>query len=161
MDGIEIKQALPEDADLILQLQIQAYLSEAEIYNDYSIPPLIQSLTEIKREFVEQVFLKAVEENGEIIGSVRAYLEKGSVYVGRLIVQPELQNKGIGTKLMNAIEQHFKIANRYELFTGHKSAQNLYLYQILGYCEFKRIHVNETLVLVYLEKLSNNKELTK
>ena len=47
---------------------------------------------------------------------------------------------------MNAIEQHFKIADRYELFTGHKSARNLYLYQKLGYREFKRISVNETLV---------------
>ncbi len=111
-------------------------------------------------EFVQQVFLKAVEENGEIIGSVRAYIEKGSVYIGRLIVQPEFQNKGLGTKLMNAIEQHV-IAHRYELFTGHKSTRNLHLYQKLGYREFKRIGVNDTLVLVYLEKLSNNKELTK
>jgi hypothetical protein len=37
MDGIELKQALLEDVDMILQLQIQPYLSEAEIYNDYSI----------------------------------------------------------------------------------------------------------------------------
>ena len=92
---------------------------------------------------------------------MRGYLEKGTVYVGRLIIQPEFQNKGVGTKLMNAIEHHFKIVHRFELFTGHESARNLHLYQKLGYREFKRISVNETLVLVYLEKLSNNKELTK
>jgi hypothetical protein len=62
MDGIEIKQASLEDADMILQLQIQAYLTEAEIYNDYSIPPLIQSFNEIKQEFSQQVFLKAIEK---------------------------------------------------------------------------------------------------
>jgi hypothetical protein len=56
MPHIEIKQASLEDADIILHLQMRAYLSEAEIYNDYSIPPLIESLKEIKSEFVQQVF---------------------------------------------------------------------------------------------------------
>jgi ribosomal protein S18 acetylase RimI-like enzyme len=102
---------------------MRAYLSEAEIYNDYDIPPLIQSLNEIKQEFSRQVFLKAIEkeqddekEEGEegddsnkienIVGSVRGCLEKETVYIGRLIVKPEYQNKGIGTKLMQAIEQY-------------------------------------------------------
>jgi ribosomal protein S18 acetylase RimI-like enzyme len=166
MDGIKIKQALLEDVDMILQLQIQAYLSEAEIYNDYGIPPLIQSFNEIKQEFSQQVFLKAIEKGTEkeeegdqtmtIVGSVRAYLERGTAYIGRLIVKPEYQNKGIGTKLMQAIEQHFKFANRYELFTGHKSTRNLHLYQKLGYYEFKRVPVNESLTMVFLEKYNNH-----
>jgi hypothetical protein len=53
MGGIEIKQAslhFPPDSSTT----IQAYLSEAEIYNDYSIPPLIQSFNEIKQEFSQQ-----------------------------------------------------------------------------------------------------------
>ena len=41
MSGIEIKQA-SVDAEMILQLQMRAYLREAETYNDYSILPLIQ-----------------------------------------------------------------------------------------------------------------------
>jgi ribosomal protein S18 acetylase RimI-like enzyme len=164
MDGIEIKQASLEDADMILQLQMRAYLSEAEIYNDYSIPPLTQSFNEIKQEFSQQVFLKAIEKGKEteedpammIVGSVRAYLERGTAHIGRLIVKPEYQNKGIGSKLMQAIEQHFKFANRYELFTGHKSIRNLHLYQKLGYHEFKRVHVNESLTMVFLEKYNHN-----
>ena len=159
MDGIEIKQASLEDADMILQLQIQAYLTEAEIYNDYGIPPLIQSFNEIKQEFSQQIFLKAIEKGEEeeeeggdqtmtIVGSVRAYLERGTAYIGRLIVKPEYQNKGIGTKLMEAIEQHFRFGNRYELFTGHKSTQNLHLYQKLGYYEFKRVLVTISVLKV-------------
>ncbi len=62
--------------------------------------PLIHSLKEIKHEFVQQVFLKAVEEDG--YNWFRAYLEMKSAHVGRLIVRPESQNKGVGTKLMNA-----------------------------------------------------------
>jgi hypothetical protein len=74
-DHIEIKRASIEDAETILHLQMHAYLSEAEIYNDYSIPPLIQSLSEMKKEFSQQVFLNAIEE-GKIVGSVRATLKK-------------------------------------------------------------------------------------
>ena len=134
---------------------MRAYLSEAEIYNDYSIPPLIQTLKEIRQEFSQQVFLNAIEE-GEIVGSVRAYLEKGTAYIGRLMVKPDSQNKGIGTRLMQAIEEHFRMADRYELFTGHRSARNLYLYQKLGYREFKRVPVNDSIILVFFEKYRTN-----
>ena len=78
------------------------------------------------------------------------------MYIGRLIVKPEYQNKGIGTKLMQAIEQRFKFANRYELFTGHKRNRNLHLYQKLGYYEFKTVPVNESLTMVFLEKYNNH-----
>jgi ribosomal protein S18 acetylase RimI-like enzyme len=152
---IEINRASLEDAETILHLQMRAYLSEAEIYNDYSIPPLIQTFSEIRQEFSQQVFLNALEE-GEIVGSVRAYLEKGTTYIRRLMVKPDSQNNGIGTRLMQAIEGHFRMADRYELFTGHRSARNLYLYRKLGYREFKRIPVNDSIILVFLEKYRNN-----
>ncbi|HEX2068086.1 MAG TPA: hypothetical protein VHF08_05255 [Nitrososphaeraceae archaeon] len=85
---MKISRAVLEDAKTILQLQKRAYLSEAKIYNDYGIPPLTQTLEEINQDFLQQVFLKAVED-GDIIGSVRAYLDKGTVFIGRLIVEPE------------------------------------------------------------------------
>jgi GNAT superfamily N-acetyltransferase len=64
--------------------------------------------------------------------------------------KPDSQNKGIGTKLMQAIEEYFRMAAHYELFTGHRSARNLYLYQKLGYREFKRLPVNDWIILVFL-----------
>ena len=91
-----------------------------------------------------------------IVGSVRGSIEKGTAYIRRLIVIPEYQNKGIGKRLMQAIEQHFKSANRYELFTGHKSTRNLHLYQKLGYYEFKRMPINDSLTMVFLEKHNND-----
>jgi ribosomal protein S18 acetylase RimI-like enzyme len=83
-------------------------------------------------------------------------LEKGTAYIGRLMVKPDSQNKGIGSRLMQAIEEHFRVADRYELFAGHRSARNLYLYRKLGYREFKRLPVNDSIVLVFLEKYRNN-----
>lgn len=152
---MKISRAVLEDAKTILQLQKRAYLSEAKIYNDYGIPPLTQTLEEINQDFLQQVFLKAVED-GDIIGSVRAYLEKGTVFIGRLIVEPEYQNQGIGTMLIQSIEKYFTTtaiaaADRYELFTGHKSFRNLYLYQKLVPPIQTNI-VNSSLIMVFLEK---------
>ena len=146
-----IEQALERDLLDILELQKLAYQSEAEIYNDYSIPPLTQTLDEIKEDFTFQVFLKAVLKN-KIIGSVRAYKEEDTLYIGRLIVHPDFQNQGIGTKLLKEIEAKFNDVKRFELFTGYKSKKNLYLYRKSGYSIFKSEKRSENLTLDYLEK---------
>lgn len=53
---------------------------------------------------------------------------------------------------MREIETTFTTAQRFELFTGHKSEKNLFLYQKLGYTEFRKQEINEKLTLVFLEK---------
>lgn len=146
-----IEKAVTADAEEILSLQKLAYQAEAEIYDDFTIPPLKQTLEEIRKDFEAQVFLKAVE-NGRIIGSVRAFVREGTCHVGRLIVHPDFQNRGIGKQLMGSIEEVFKEARRFEIFTGHRSERNLYLYRKLGYRPFNSVKANETLILVYLEK---------
>jgi len=146
-----IERAAISDAEEILSLQKIAYQSEAKIYNSFDIPPLTQTLEELKDEFNSKIVLKAVF-NGKIIGSVRAFLKGETCYIGRLIVHPDFQNQGIGAKLMNGIERFFSDAKRFELFTGYKSALNIHLYQKLGYAIFKTEKINDNLKIVYLEK---------
>jgi ribosomal protein S18 acetylase RimI-like enzyme len=148
---MEIERAIISDAEEILSLQKLAYRSEAEIYNDFNIPPLVQTLESIEKDFENQYFLKAVID-GKIIGSVRAYTKEGTCYIGRLIVHPDFQNRGIGTDLMNEIERIFNTCRRFELFTGDKSERNLYFYQKLGYKIFKKAKITDQTMIVYLEK---------
>ena len=148
---MNIEVASIQDAQSILALQKLAYVSEAEIYNDFNIDPLTQTLDSLCHDFSKQVFLKA-SVNGKIVGSVRGYLDDGTCHIGRLIVHPYFQNRGIGKQLMSEIESFFKNATRYELFTGHKSERNLYLYQKLGYSTHKTERMSDNLVLVFLEK---------
>lgn len=139
-----------QDLSTILALQKLAYHSEGQRYDDFTIPPLTQTLDEIQADFAQVVFLKAVIED-RIVGSVRGYEKDSTCYIGRIIVHPEFQNQGIGTQLIQAIEQHFAHVTRFELFTGHKSENALHLYQKLGYQEFKRKEL-QTHTLVFLEK---------
>ena len=147
-----ITEANIDDAQEILLLQKKAYMSEAEIYNDFLIPPLVQTLDEVKKEFEEYIFLKAVY-NGQIVGSVRASLDDSKTcYIGKLIVHPDFQNQGIGTDLMNKIELFFEDCNCFELFTGHKSWQNIKLYEKLGYSRYKIEKVTDNLCFIYFRK---------
>ena len=114
MNNLLIKRARVEDAEVILNLQRLSYLREAEIYNNKSIPPLTQTLEEITAEFDTRIFLKATLE-GKIVGSVRAYLAEGVCHIGRLVVHPDVQNKGVGTRLMNEIET-FETLNSGSIF---------------------------------------------
>jgi ribosomal protein S18 acetylase RimI-like enzyme len=149
---VNIAEATIADAAEILRLQRLAYQSEARIYNDDQIPPLTQTADEIEKEFAELVFLKATTDDGILVGSVRAYERDGTCFIGRLIVHPDHQGRGIGAELMSGIESQFARAKRFELFTGHKSERNLRFYQKLGYRAFKEERVTDALRMVFLEK---------
>ena len=129
---ISIQKASPQDAEEILALQKLAYISEAEIYQDFNLPPLKQTLDEMRTDFEKQTIWKA-ESGGRIVGSVRGFIKDGTFYVGRLIVDPDHQNQGIGGRLMKTLENESTEAGRFELFTGDKSEKNIYLYEKLGY----------------------------
>ena len=147
-----IARASSEDAAIILELQKLAYQSEAQLYHDFNIPPLTQTLDGLRSDFTGKVFLKA-QADGKIIGSVRGYQTGNTCYLERLIVHPDYQGQGIGTALMKGIELCFSQAPRFELFTGHKSDRNIRLYERLGYKIFKREKINQTLSFVFMEKL--------
>ena len=146
-----IERSFVEDAAEILALQKIAYLSEADIYGDYSLPPLTQTMEQMQDDFRRQLVLKAVVDN-RIVGSVRASAQEQTCHIGRLIVHPEFRNRGLGSLLMQEIEKCFKQAARFELFTGHLSEGNLRLYRSLGYDSFDERQVTDGLRLVFLEK---------
>ena len=147
---MKIEQASALDLAEILELQHLAYQSEAILLNNFSIPPLTQTLAEIETEFQNGVFLKALDD-GRIIGSVRGYVKESTLYIGKLIVHPDFRGRGIGTSLLEAIEQHCP-GCRYELFTSAKSEKNIRLYERRGYCRFAEKSVAPGLTFVYLEK---------
>ena len=150
---MRIVKAEIDDLPAILSLQKLAYQSEAELLNDFTIAPLTQTPEGILDDFNSGIVLKAVEEDNpaEIIGSVRGRFLDGTLHIGKLMVHPSCQNRGIGTALLLGIEALYPGA-RYELFTSEKSIKNLYLYTKNGYAEFKRERLNGNTSFVYLEK---------
>ncbi len=148
---MEIKTAIIEDAETILALQRLAYQSEAAIYDDFTIPPLTETLEDLKARFQDRRFLKAIK-GGQIVGSARAFQDGPTCQVERLIVHPDYRRRGIGGALLNVIETCFSAARRFELFTGHKSESNIRLYKRIGYRAVRQERINEKVSLVFMEK---------
>jgi ribosomal protein S18 acetylase RimI-like enzyme len=144
-----IEPARPADAGELLTLQRAAYLAEAAIYDDFRLPPLTETLAEIRTAVTGLTVLKAVIGT-RIVGAARGRVTGDTCEVGRLAVAPDLQGIGIGTSLVRAIEDRFPGVRRYELFTGKRSEANIRLYERLGYRE---IADREHPVLIFLEKV--------
>lgn len=149
---MDISKARKEDLQEILSLQYLAYQSEAALFGSKDIPPLKQTLEEVIREYEEGIILKMTDDDGVIKGSVRAKEKDGTVYIGKLMVHPDLRRKGFGRKLLSEIESYFP-GRRYELFTSTRSEDNIRLYESCGYKEFDRKAADDELVFVYMEKV--------
>jgi GNAT superfamily N-acetyltransferase len=151
LNGLVIRRALADEASPILELQRRAYLSEAALYDNFQIPPMVQTVASLRQEIESQVVLIATLANS-LVASVRGQQVEGIAYLGRFVVEPRMQGRGIGTALIGALEQCFSTARMLELFTGHRSEGNLRLYRRLGYAEVRRQKVDDRLTLVFLQK---------
>lgn len=151
MSPVRIEVATVADADALLAVIKRAFTAVAEQYGDHSLPPLLESAEAFRSRFSDHVVLKALDGD-RIVGTVLGVMEDDSCLVGRLAVEPESQGRGIGRALASAIEERFPNARRFELFTGHLSAETLGLYASLGYAEFRRAEASERVTLVFLEK---------
>ena len=154
-----IVDADPADAEAIHALQIVAYQSEARRYDNWSIPPLVETVAAVREHIERHVVLKALIGN-RLAGSVRGLVTDGVCEVARLIVDPELQQRGIGAALLDAIEARHPDATAFELFTGDRSEGNLRLYRRHGYGETHRQPVSPEVSLVFLRKPAGRAEAT-
>jgi GNAT superfamily N-acetyltransferase len=148
---VAIVDAVPGDAEAILALQRLAYQSEARRYDNWSIPPLVETLDSVREHIERHVVLKAIVDD-RLVGSVRGVLTDGICEVGRLIVHPEAQRRGIGAALLDAIEARVSGAAAFELFTGDRSQGNLRLYARHGYVVTHTTPVSAGVSLVFLRK---------
>jgi ribosomal protein S18 acetylase RimI-like enzyme len=115
------------------------------------MPPLIETLEQLEDGFAANLVLEAM--NGDrIIGSVRARLNNGECYIGRLSVHPDFQNQGVGRALMEEVERRHPQVARFTLFAGSRSAENIGLYERLGYRTERREPVAEGVDLLYMAK---------
>jgi ribosomal protein S18 acetylase RimI-like enzyme len=154
--SVTISAATDGDAENILKLQYLCYQSEAQLYGDYTIEPLTQTLAELRSELAGGTVLVA-RLGAEVVGSVRGVVdEDGTARIAKLIVHPRMQRHGLGGRLLRAIEERLaaeSAAKRYRLFTGHRSEVNLRLYRKLGYAQVGVTEqVNRRLSLVHMEK---------
>ena len=119
---IEIKRAVPEDAEAIMNLKRQAWL-KAYVSEEYEI-----SIDDIEKKFPEDSLPNAIENwqkgiaseqdknekatfvarlDGKVVGYTSPCTEDGQRRLGALYVSPNVQGKGVGSKLLeSAVKWH-------------------------------------------------------
>jgi ribosomal protein S18 acetylase RimI-like enzyme len=128
------------DAGEILTLQRAAYVTEAQAHDDLGMPPLTQTLDQLRAELADPACTAwGIRENGRLVASVRVRLHEETAEIGRLVVAPDRQGNGLGTALLKAAENELPDSvTVIRLFTGEHSLANLRLYTRLGYQETER-----------------------
>ncbi|WP_329957574.1 GNAT family N-acetyltransferase [Nocardioides anomalus] len=75
-----------------------------------------------------------VRSEGRLVGAVRGRLEGTAWDIGRLMVAPDLQGRGLGRVLLDHIQAAAPAeATSYVLFTGARSADNIRMYKKAGF----------------------------
>jgi GNAT superfamily N-acetyltransferase len=129
--------ATKADAAEVMVLQRCCWVSEAISNNDLTIPPLRESLEQVRAWMPDAWVLR---EDGRLIGAVRASLDGEVWKIGRLMVAPDRQGEGLGGLLLRHAESHAPAAAAWhELFTGVASVGNLGRYRHAGYREVARV----------------------
>ncbi|MFD4900162.1 GNAT family N-acetyltransferase [Streptomyces sp. NPDC058411] len=153
--SVTISAATAQDVEQIFRLQYLCFQSEAELYGNYRIDPLVQSLDSVRDEVAtDLVFVARLGD--EVVGSVRGFTDTdGTGRIGKLCVHPRLRNHGLGTRLLRAAESGLaegRSATRFRLHTGERSEGNLRLYRKAGYARVGNTTGGDGVRLVLLEK---------
>jgi ribosomal protein S18 acetylase RimI-like enzyme len=134
---LSITRIQPSDAGEVLTVQRAAFASEAIIYGDPAMPPMVQTLEELEAELrTADGWVARVD--GRLVGAIRVREDDDLLLIGRIAIAPDMQGSGIGRALLDAAETHSD-ATQAELFTGKLSEANLRLYENCGYRETERV----------------------
>lgn len=146
------------DAGELLTLQRAAYVAEAQAHNDLSLPSLMQSVDELASELAQpDVTAFGLRDDARrLVAAVRVYRSSAdprSAELGRLVVAPDMQGQGRGSRLLKLVEERLpeQIIDL-QLFTGEHSLGNLRLYSRFGYQETHRTQTPSGYALVHLTK---------
>jgi tRNA (guanine37-N1)-methyltransferase len=137
LDGLEIRLVDPADAGELFTLQRACWVQEMQANPGAPIPALEETYADLQRWITTDTVL-VVRSGGRLVGAVRASLHDGPEGaqwdIGRLMVAPDLQGRGIGRMLLERIEAAApEQATGFVLFTGAGSTRNQKMYQRAGY----------------------------
>jgi tRNA (guanine37-N1)-methyltransferase len=133
----EIVPAVRSDAGEILTLQRACWVQEALDNDMLDIPALHESLEDVEASLDDWAYY-VVRVGGRLVGAVRGRLDDhGDTAVwdiGRVMVAPDLQGRGLGRVLLEHIQSVAPAeASSYVLFTGARSTDNQRMYKKAGF----------------------------
>ncbi|MEU6731033.1 GNAT family N-acetyltransferase [Nonomuraea wenchangensis] len=127
-----IKTVSPHDDPLggeLLAVQKAAYAVEAELIGDDRIPPLHESLAELRARDLRWL---AAFDGGALSGAVAWAESADELDIDRLVVAPSMARRGIGRALVEAVLARAG-GRRVVVSTGRDNVPARRLYEGLGF----------------------------
>jgi GNAT superfamily N-acetyltransferase len=151
--SVESVRLSTSDAGEVLTLQRAPYVTEAQAHQDFALPPLVQSLDELAAELTNpHVLALGLREGARLVAAVRIRIEDGVAELRRLVVAPDRQGQGLGSRLLRHAEEVAERVQLLRLFTGEHSLANQCLYKRHGYLDDHRTFIGDY-QLVYMTKV--------
>lgn len=137
-------------AEKIVKLQQSSYKIEAEIIGFDGIPPLKDTVDDVKR--CDEIFYGFYVEN--VLASLISYkIDENTLDIYRVAVHPCYFKKGIATQMINYIEEINRGIKKIIVSTGLKNQPAINLYLSLGFKKVNEIEVERDFYIALFEKL--------
>ena len=116
----------PEILTDVFELQRASYLIEAKLINFYEIPPLLETIEELKN--CSETFLGYYVDE-KLAGAISYTTQASSLTICRMVVHPDHFRNGIAQKLLRKVEEQNPDISVLYVSTGKDNppARNLYL----------------------------------
>lgn len=133
-DVVEIRLATSDDAEPMAAVLREAFSMYREHYTPEAFVVVTPAAVEIAARFDEGPQWVA-EIGSDIIGTVSVTVEDGDLYVRSMAVAPRAQGRGVGHRLLNAIDEYAVTTDRTRIFlyTTYFSAGAKEMYEKHGY----------------------------
>ncbi len=133
LDDLELRLAVAGDLGELFTLQRACWVQEQQANPDVAIPALAEDLETVKAWLATDTVL-VLRSAGRLVGAVRGRSDGTTWDIGRLMVAPDLQGRGLGRRLLDRIEGLAPEGTAtYALFTGAGSLRNQRMYKKAGY----------------------------
>ncbi|HDR7350944.1 TPA: GNAT family N-acetyltransferase, partial [Bacillus toyonensis] len=141
MTIISIEKATILDAEKLTEIMKRTFDEEAKRWLcgqddviDYNIQPPGYSSVEMMKYSIEELDSYKVIMDEKIIGGIIVTIS-GKSYgrIDRIFVEPFLQGKGIGSRIIKLIEEKFPNIRIWDLETSSRQVNNHHFYKKMGY----------------------------
>jgi GNAT superfamily N-acetyltransferase len=146
-----IVPARVEDAPALLALQRLAFEPEARACQSREIPPLMETAADIESHIRAATVLKAMDGD-RLVGAIRGIVAGDACLVRVLVVSPDQQGRGLGARLLAAIERAHPDVARFELTTNMIMVGNVRFYLRHGYEVVEQVQHSPTIRLAFMRK---------
>ena len=141
MSLVTIEKASSTDADKLTEIMKRTFDEEAKKWLpnqddviDYNIQPPGYSSLEMTTYMIRELEYYKVLQDNEIIGGIIITISgKSFGRIDRIFVDPTYQGKGIGSRVINLVEEEFPNVRIWDLETSSKQINNHYFYEKMGY----------------------------